>query len=114
MVIDQSTYELGEIRLTLRSDLSFRRHEFRDQACCIVEDRAESRFHRMGVPEYAFLSLLDGRTTISEAVAVVASRQGSDAFSETQAAAFCSWLIESGLASTAQSESSDRSVGQSQ
>ena len=111
MVIDQSTYELGEIRLTLRSDLSFRRHEFRDQACCIVEDRAESRFHRMGVPEYASLSLLDGRTTISEAVA---SRQGSDAFSETQAAAFCSWLIESGLASTAQSESSDRSVGQSQ
>ncbi len=106
--IDHNSYEIGAIRLTLRRELAFRRQSFGGDACYVIEDTAKSQFFRIGIAEYTFASLLDGKTSIAVAVAETASRTGSAAFTETQAAAFCSWLVDNGLASTAQSSTSDR------
>ena len=106
--IDPTNVELGAIRLSLREELSFRVERFGGGPCYMVEDPARSRFFRLGLPEYTFLSLLDGRTTISEAVAGTASQTGIEAFTEMQAAAFCRWLVDNELASTEQSASANR------
>lgn len=106
--IDHNSYEVGAIRLRLRRDLAFRRQSFGRDHCYVIEDTARSQFFRIGTAEYTFISLLDGNTSIAIAVAETASRIGSDAFTETQAAALCSWLVDNGLASTEKSSTSDR------
>lgn len=72
--IDHSSYELGAIQLKLRRDLSFRRQSFGDEPCYVIEDATASRFYRVGVSEYTFLSLLDGNTSIADAVAHCATQ----------------------------------------
>lgn len=108
--IDKHSYDLSAVHLTLRHDLSFRRQDFGIQSCYVIEDPARSIFFRVGHAEYTFLSLLDGRTSIAHAVAEVATLRGDDAFSETEAAALCSWLIENHLATTPESHSSERYI----
>jgi putative peptide zinc metalloprotease protein len=112
--IDHSSYELGAIQLKLRRDLSFRRQSFGDEPCYVIEDATASRFYRVGVSEYTFLSLLDGNTSIADAVAHCATQLGADSITETQAAALCSWLIQNSLASTTQSRSSTRLIEKSE
>jgi len=108
--IDHSSYELGAVKLMLRRDLSFRRQTFGKSCCYVVEDATTSKFFRIGAAEYTFLSLLDGRTSISEAVAETATCAGNEAFTETQAAALCSWAVNNSLASTAQSTTDARLI----
>lgn len=108
--IDHNCYELGSICLQLRRDLVFRRQVYGDQVCFVIEDPVRSMFHRIGPAEYTFVSLLDGQTSVAEAVSETASRAGECAFTETQAAAFCSWLVDSGLAQTKQSVNAARLI----
>lgn len=107
--IDYNSYELGAICLRLRTDLVFRRQvSGAASSYYVIEDPVRSNFHRVGMAEYTFISLLDGNTSIAAAVAETATRAGGEAFTETQAAALSSWLVDSGLASTDQSASSAR------
>jgi len=106
--INNHSYELGAIRLTLRRDLTVRPERSGETGCYQIEDVANSKFFRVGTPEYTFLSLLDGKTSIANAVAETATKLGRDAFTETQAAAFCRWLVDNSLASTKQSASVNR------
>jgi len=108
--IDSSSYEPGAICLKLRGDLSFRRQSFGDETCYVIEDASASRFYRIGLTEYRFISLLDGRTTIAAAVAHCATQHGDGAITESQAAAFCSWLVQNSLASTPQSRRATRLI----
>ena len=120
--MSHSTFELAEVRVRLRKDLRWVRHETagtgeRDAITgkaaertesFIVEDDTTGRFYRVGRREYALLSLLDGRTTVSQAVARLSSTMGKEALSEEDAATICRWAIESGLAETEQSRSFGR------
>ncbi len=106
--VDHSSFEVGAVLLTLRRELSFRQQSFGDSTCYVIEDASRSKFFRIGLAEYTFLSMLDGRTTIAVAVAESASRLGDTALTENQAAALGSWLIENSLASTQQSQSQTR------
>jgi putative peptide zinc metalloprotease protein len=51
--------------LRLRSDLRIERREFGGQPCYVIEDPLRAKFFRLGVPEFTFVSLLDGARTIS-------------------------------------------------
>lgn len=106
--IDYNSYELGAICLRLRTDLAFRRQTSGASVYYVIEDPVRSNFHRVGLAEYTFLSMLDGNTSIAAAVAETATRTGGEAFTETQAAALSSWLVDSGLASTDQSTTAAR------
>ncbi len=103
-----STVELANCKLRLRDDLSFHLQEYRESQCYLIEDELNSRFYRVGLAEYHLISLLDGRTTLSRAVAMSATQMGDQAVGEMEAVTICKWLIDTGLASTDASRSANR------
>lgn len=94
---DFRTYELRQLRPRLRDDLSWAWQSYGGAECYVLEDASRGSFFRVGVPEYTFLSLLDGRTSIGDAITQTVSVLGPDAFNEHQAAVICHWLAESKL-----------------
>ena len=105
---DPITIEIMATTPRLRDDLSISRQSYRGQHCFVIDDPASGQFFRVGHAEYTFLSLLDGRTTVAESLAVVAGRHGRSAMNEQDAASLCGWLVESELAVTAASRTGGR------
>ena len=102
---DASTVDLTRTRLTLRADLKFSAQVCGDQTFYHVELPSSSEYYRLGYTEYVFLSLLDGRTTFCEALAITARTQGASAFTQQQALSLYSWLLERGVADFADGSS---------
>ena len=106
--LDVSTRELTRARLKLREDLSFTPQQYGDKTYYHIELPGGSRFYRVGVAEYVFLSLLDGKTTIAQALTITARTLGPEAFTQHEATAICTWLLDAGLALC---EDADRPAG---
>ncbi len=103
-----STVELANCKLELRTDLEFHLQEYQGAACYLIEDEINSRFFRVGMAEYHFISLMNGSTKIAQAIAQTASQMGDQALSEQDAITIAKWLIDSGLATTEASRSAGR------
>lgn len=95
---DASTQELTRLRLKLADDVVFTPHQYGHETYYHVELPSRSKFLRIGLAEYTFISLLDGNTSVAEALSLTARSLGPDALSEQDAAAICGWLVETGLA----------------
>ncbi len=95
---DHATFEIAGAKPRLRDGLVFTLRETGGEPGAIIEDELRGRFYRVGMAEYTFLSLLDGRTTIGEALGATALRLKDRALTEDEAASLCRWLIDSGLA----------------
>lgn len=110
MTVDahHSTVQLSGIVLQLRDDLTVEMREYGGKPVYIFEDELNSRFYRVGLAEYTFLSMLNGRTTFADALGRTASVMKQDALNEQEAAGLCRWVVESQLASTAASGTSQR------
>ncbi|MFV2067199.1 MAG: hypothetical protein ACC645_09490 [Pirellulales bacterium] len=91
--------------LTLRQDLAITPRYDGDEPGYLVEDKVTSKYFRIGVPEYSFIALLDGKTTVREAVGIAARVEPQHAITEEQAATVCRWLVENELAFTSESAS---------
>ena len=96
--IDYAAFELGLARPRLRGDLAFSYRQSKHGQYYLIEDELNSKFYRVGIAEYTFLSLLDGHTTVQSAVAATAAKLGVEAFTEAEAANICKWLIDCDLA----------------
>ena len=105
---DATTFELGEAKLALRSNLRFSAQRGRHGKTYLIEDQATGDFYRVGEGEYTFVSLLDGKTTLASALATTCTVVGASAFSEQDAASLCKWLVDTGLAQTNASTSARR------
>ncbi|NND98783.1 MAG: HlyD family efflux transporter periplasmic adaptor subunit [Pirellulaceae bacterium] len=105
---DATTFELGESKLAIRDNLRFSAQRGRHGKTYLIEDEATGDFYRVGEGEYTFLSLLDGNTTLASALATTCSVVGSRAFNDQDAAQLCKWLVDTGLAVTKASTSSQR------
>ena len=103
-----STVHLSSVVLRLRADLVFSVREYGGQMMYVVEDDLASRYYRLGPAEYTFVSFLDGHNTFASALGRTAAVMNEQALTEDEAAAFCRWLVESGLASTKQSAGTGR------
>ena len=103
-----STVQLSGIVLQLRDDVTVELREYGGQPVYLFEDELNSRFYRVGLAEYTFLSMLDGKTTFADALGRTASVMKQDALSEQEAAGLCRWVVESQLASTVASQTSSR------
>lgn len=103
-----TTVELANCKLSLREDLAFHLQEYGGVQCYLIEDELNSRFYRVGLSEYHLISLLDGRTPLSKAVAMSSAAKGKNAVGEMEAVTICKWLIDSGLATTDASRRSER------
>lgn len=90
--------EIGATRPRVHSNLKYSFHEYNGERCCVIEDPLSSKFHRVGLAEYRFLTHLDGKVTFSEAFARASLGSGWDALSERQAISVLSWLVENRLA----------------
>jgi putative peptide zinc metalloprotease protein len=108
MQTHHTTFELSSCKLRLREDLSFHLQEYQGAKCYLVEDEVNSKYYRVGLPEYQLISLLDGSTTMGQAIAETAAKMGDQALTEQEAVSICKWLVDSGLASTAASRTSGR------
>jgi putative peptide zinc metalloprotease protein len=95
---DLETYELGQARLRLRTDLRFSLHGRPSDGWYLVEDEARGRYFRIGLTEYLFLSLLDGHRTLDDVQAEMASWPGCEGIDTARAAEISRWVIEAGLA----------------
>lgn len=95
---DDGVRDPGELRIALREDLLVTVQSYRGRTCYVIEDPAEGRFYRVGLPEGVFLSLLDGSHTLRQAMAKAAAALGEEAFSEPEAMAILHWLVEAKLA----------------
>ena len=104
---DLRVRDLGQCRLAVRSDLVWTPQSAGGHSYYLIEDLLNSRFYRVGTSEYAFISLLDGRTSITEALGLTAKANPNAALSEHEAATICNWLLENGLVQTSGSSSPD-------
>ena len=94
---DNRTYELRQLRPRLREEVSFTWQSYGGAECYVLEDASRGAYFRIGLPEYTFLSLLDGRTTVGDAITQTIAVLGREALDEQQAGVICHWLVESKL-----------------
>jgi putative peptide zinc metalloprotease protein len=80
-----------------RTDLRISFQEFRDERLCIVEDPVRSRFHRIGLREYGFLTRLDGKTPLRVILADVSRHLTENALTEPEAISTLNWALQQGL-----------------
>lgn len=105
---DAKVRPLGQRTLKLRDDLVWTPQLGDGQPYYQVEDPLNSTFFRVGVAEYAFIALLDGKTPIDAAVRRSAQAMPNNALSEPEAAAVCEWLLDSKLAQTHETTGSNK------
>lgn len=103
-----SVRELGSMRLALRSDLQVSPRIEGGESYFVIDDPLHGRYYRLGAAEYAFVSLLDGHTTLSDALAKLSTADPRHRLSETEAAGLCRWLARQDLAQTPESSRPDR------
>ena len=106
--IAHETSELLDAQILLREDIEFTLQKYAGELCYVVEDPIAGQFFRIGIPEYTFITLLDGKTTVGQALHQTSVVLGPNAMSEHDAASVCRWLIESQLAHTEASRAATR------
>ncbi len=94
---DTNVKELVHLRPRMRGDISITINQEGKERVFIVEDPVRNKFFRIGEPEYRLLGLLDGKTTVGEALIQIAQGLGQDALTESEAAVVLNWAMESNL-----------------
>lgn len=102
---DISTVELSRTRLKLREDLLFVPQTYNGETFYHLEVKTTSEYFRIGYAEYVFVSLLDGRTSFAEALAVASQQLKERALGQAQAITIYSWLLENSLGAFTDSDS---------
>ena len=74
---DLSTRDLTSCRLKLSDELIFAPQQHAGSTYYHIEAPSKGQFYRVGYPEYVFLSLLDGRTNLAQAVTLSARALGA-------------------------------------
>ncbi|MEZ6059050.1 MAG: hypothetical protein R3C19_01680 [Planctomycetaceae bacterium] len=113
---DPSTLDLVRTRVALRPSVRFVPQVYGNETFYHIEDAATGNYYRIGYTEYVFVSLLDGKTTFSEALAITAQTQSATALPQQQAMSLYCWLLENNLAdidetSVARSRTGDVKAG---
>lgn len=98
---DASTVDLTRTCLRICDGVRFQPQFYGEQTFYHIEIPARSQFYRIGYTEYVFVSLLDGQTTFSEALALTARSEGASALGQEQAMSLFTWLLENKVAQIA-------------
>jgi putative peptide zinc metalloprotease protein len=94
---NRSVREIDGLKPRLREGLRFSIQEHGGRRVCVIEDRAASRFHRVGLEEYRFLRSLDGSRTVATLLAQLARAGEREAWSESEAAQILRWARDQHL-----------------
>ena len=107
-MLNEQTFEFSQARLKLKDALRFTMRQTGGAVEYLVEDEVTGRFFRVGLAQYTFLTMLDGRRTVSTAMMKSATILREHAIDEMEAANLCKWAIESGLIASETGNSSAR------
>ncbi len=102
--IDNATREISQFQIRLRPDLIVVPVRSAAETWYQIESPVTGRFFRVGQTEYTFMSLMDGRTTLAEAISLTSRRLGARALDERQAEALITWLMANQLTEASQTE----------
>ena len=111
-MLNEQTFEFSQARLQLKDSLRFTMRQNGDAIDYLVEDEVTGRFFRVGLAQYTFLTMLDGRRTVSTAMMKSATILREHAIDESEAANLCKWAIESGLVDSETGNSTARRLEQ--
>ena len=111
-MLNDQTFEFSQARLRLKDSLRFTMRQSGGSITYIVEDDVTGRFFRVGLAQYTFMTMLDGKRTISTALMKSATLLREHAFDENEAANLCKWAIESGLVESEVGNSAARRLEQ--
>lgn len=95
--LDHGTRSFLQFRLRARPDLVVTPILSAKETWYRVECPATERFFRLGATEYAFLSFLDGKSTVADVISQMAQSGDEFAIEERQGEVIVSWLIENRL-----------------
>ena len=95
---DQLTDELQRTKLKFSEELIFSPQRYGDESYVHIEVPSKSKFYRVRFAEYAFMSMLDGNTSLAHALSVVSQNLGTCSLSESEAEQLVDWLLENELA----------------
>lgn len=107
-MLNDETFEFRQARLRLNQSLRCTPRVVGRNTTFMIEDEVTGRFFRLGVPQYTFLSMLDGQRTVSTALMKTATLLRQHAIDEHEAASLCKWAIESGLVESETGNSAER------
>ena len=108
MLANEQTFQFGQAKLKARDSLRFTMRQTGEDVTYIVENEATAKFFQIGLPQYTFLSLLNGHRTVSQALMQTATILRINAIDEQEAANLCKWAIESGLVESEKSRNISR------
>lgn len=111
-MLNEQTFEFSQAKLRLKDGLRFTMRQTGDAIHYLVEDEVTGRFFRVGLPQYTFLSMMDGKRTVSTALMKTATLLREHAIDESEAASLCKWAIESGLVESETGNSTARRLEQ--
>lgn len=75
-VLSSNWYRLRQLRPRLRGHVRIHRHEYRDQAWYVFEDRVAGRHHRFNFAAYRVIHLMDGRRDMDTIWAMLSELEG--------------------------------------
>jgi len=99
-MLNEQTLEFGQAVLKSKNALRFSSRKIGKRLGYIVEDELTGKFFQIGLSQYTFLSLLNGRRTVNDALERTATLLRKHAFDQQEVAKLCKWAIESGLLET--------------
>lgn len=105
-IADRTTREIATSRFKLADDLTFTAQVHGNETSFGIESARQGTFYRIGYPEYVFVSLLDGKLTVAQALTVTARALGARGLSQAQGEQTVLWLLENGLASDMEGDQS--------
>lgn len=111
-MLNDQTFEFSQARLRLKDNLRFTMRQSGGGVTYLVEDEVTGRFFRLGLAQYTFLTMLDGKRNVSTALMKTATLLRENAIDETEAATFSKWAIESGLIESETGNSAARRLEQ--
>ncbi len=102
---------LLQLRPQLRSEIRFSIESYGSTPCCVLEDPISENFWRIGIPEFRFISQLDGIRSIPEALAAANRDADETPVSPSDAERILHWLVREDLLANARSGSPTQPKG---
>lgn len=99
-MIDRSVTEIAATRPVLRREIRLASRSQRDGIVFLLEDPLSGKFFEIGEREHALISLLDGKRTVSEIIALSVSGPKSCGLSESEATSLIRMLADAHLLET--------------
>ena len=99
-MIDRSVTEIASTRPVLRREIRLACRNQRDGIVFILEDPLTGKFFEIGEREHALISLLDGKKTVSEIVAISVSGPKASGLTENEATSLIRMLSDAKLLMT--------------